>query len=107
MFNCCSPEAITTALERIHADKDLSSLLKDSKMLLGAYANCLTEIDPNWSLQESQSPQSFRKDLGEEQYWEEFVSKWTGVLGVQLVGGCCGIRPSHIEYIRKQLDKSC
>jgi S-methylmethionine-dependent homocysteine/selenocysteine methylase len=105
LFNCCEPEAITLALERIQSDNNLSSVLKESKVLLGAYANRLTKIDPAWSLQESEAPQPFRKDLDEAQYWEDFVSKWTKKLNVQLVGGCCGIQPSHIAYLKKMMDQ--
>ncbi|KAG7355554.1 vitamin B12-dependent methionine synthase family protein [Nitzschia inconspicua] len=106
LFNCCLPEAITMALQRIRSDKDLVSLLNESGILLGAYANRLTHIDAGWSLQESESPQSLREDLDEEQYWEDFVSRWINEHGVQLIGGCCGIRPSHIAHIRNKLRDS-
>ncbi|KAG7361717.1 vitamin B12-dependent methionine synthase family protein [Nitzschia inconspicua] len=103
LFNCCLPEAITIALERIRSDKDLVALLNESGILLGAYANRLTHIDAGWSLQESESPQSLRQDLDEDQYWTDFVSRWINEHQVQLVGGCCGIRPSHIAHIRNKL----
>ena len=105
LFNCSEPEALTIALEKIHKDTGLAGLLKDSKILLGAYANRLTAVDPNWTPAESEAPQPFRKDLDEKQYWEEFVSKWTSQMGVQLVGGCCGITPEHIAYLREEIAK--
>jgi len=74
-------------------------------ILLGAYAHKLTEIDPNWTMTESEAPQPFRNDLSENKYWEEFVKVWIDSLGVKLVGGCCGITPEHISYIRAELDK--
>jgi len=52
MFNCCEPEALTIALGGVRADKNLSARLKMSKVLLGAYANRLVAVDPNWSLVE-------------------------------------------------------
>ena len=75
MFNCATPESITTALKAINEDKDLVSILHDEKIVLGAYANRLTIIDPNWTLAESEEAQPFRKDLNEEQY-NHFVSQW-------------------------------
>ena len=105
LFNCSEPEALTLALEKIHSDQELVQILKESNILLGAYANRLTQVDPNWTLAESESPQPFRKDLDEKHYWENFVQVWIDTLGVQLIGGCCGITPEHIAYIRMELDK--
>ena len=103
MFNCCEPEAVTIALGRVRADKDLSVRLKMSKVLLGAYANRLLAVDPNWSLAEADGPQPFRNDLDPQHYWDDFVSQWTTDFGVQVVGGCCGITPEHISYLRHRL----
>ena len=105
LFNCSEPESITLALARIAADSILSNRLQASGVLLGAYANRLTQVDPNWTLQESEMPQPFRVDLDEKQYWEDFVRLWIGELNVKLVGGCCGITPEHIAYIRSELEK--
>lgn len=104
LFNCCEPEAITIALARIAANIELSSRLKKSKVLLGAYANRLTTVDPQWSLVGSEAAQPFRQDLDEGHYWSEFVKVWTSDdLGVKLVGGCCGMTPEHISFIHNQL----
>jgi homocysteine S-methyltransferase len=105
LFNCSEPEALTKALEKIQSDVELVNNLKDSKVLLGAYANRLTQVDPNWTLADSVAPQPFRKDLDEKQYWEDYVSVWVDQLGVQLIGGCCGITPEHIAYIKRELDR--
>eukprot|EP00537_Pseudo-nitzschia_pungens_P009312 CAMPEP_0172379668 /NCGR_PEP_ID=MMETSP1060-20121228/70048_1 /TAXON_ID=37318 /ORGANISM="Pseudo-nitzschia pungens, Strain cf. cingulata" /LENGTH=385 /DNA_ID=CAMNT_0013107413 /DNA_START=220 /DNA_END=1376 /DNA_ORIENTATION=+ len=102
------PEEITIALEKIHRDAELKKMLNrdgSDGILLGAYAHKLTEIDPNWTMTESEAPQPFRNDLSENKYWEEFVKVWIDSLGVKLVGGCCGITPEHISYIRAELDK--
>lgn len=104
LFNCSEPEAITLALEKIHADPRLRNLFNDAHVLLGAYANRLTQVDPNWTLQDSVAPQPFRKDLDVEKYWEHFISKWISVFNVQLVGGCCGWYPEHIAFLRDKLD---
>jgi S-methylmethionine-dependent homocysteine/selenocysteine methylase len=103
MFNCCEPEAVTIALGRIRADQDLCRRLKKSKVLLGGYANRLSAIDPNWSLKASQAPQPFRQDLDPQHYWNDFAKLWTAEFEVKVVGGCCGITPEHISYLRDRL----
>jgi homocysteine S-methyltransferase len=105
LFNCAKPEAITTALKEIRADPELSKQLDDSDIVLGAYANRMTDIDPEWTLADSEEAQPFRKDLNEEQYWS-FVESWIDPsIGVKIVGGCCGITPEHIVYIREKLNQ--
>lgn len=97
LFNCAEPEAITAAFESL-------SDLKDSlSILLGAYANRLTPVSEDWSLQESDTPQSMREDLDPERYYNEFVSVWQRRFGIQVIGGCCGITPEHIKYIHEKL----
>eukprot|EP00534_Pseudo-nitzschia_fraudulenta_P011510 CAMPEP_0201217690 /NCGR_PEP_ID=MMETSP0851-20130426/190187_1 /ASSEMBLY_ACC=CAM_ASM_000631 /TAXON_ID=183588 /ORGANISM="Pseudo-nitzschia fraudulenta, Strain WWA7" /LENGTH=431 /DNA_ID=CAMNT_0047507343 /DNA_START=163 /DNA_END=1459 /DNA_ORIENTATION=- len=105
LFNCSEPEAIGKALERIHDDSDLVHKLNDDGVLLGAYANRLAQIDPSWTLAESEAPQPFRNDLSKEIYWKDFVEIWIDKFNVRVVGGCCGITPEHIRYIRAEVDK--
>jgi S-methylmethionine-dependent homocysteine/selenocysteine methylase len=105
LFNCSEPEAISKALEGVHSDSELRKILNDRSILLGAYANRLTQVDPNWILADSEAPQPLRNDLDEKRYWEDFVKVWIDRLGVQIIGGCCGITPEHIRYIRAELDK--
>mmetsp|Transcript_21183 Transcript_21183/g.44955 ORF Transcript_21183/g.44955 Transcript_21183/m.44955 type:complete len:96 (-) Transcript_21183:179-466(-) len=92
----------------MHSDADLIKTLQGCRpdgILLGAYAHKLTDIDPNWTLAESDASQPLRTDLSEKQYWENFVKVWIDKLGVKIVGGCCGITPKHISYIRAELEK--
>lgn len=103
LFNCSEPEAITTALCQIAQDSALVKLLEARSIRLGAYANRLTAVDPNWTMESSGAPQPFRSDLDEAHYWKDFVQPWIQDLNVQLVGGCCGITPEHIAYIRYEL----
>lgn len=105
LFNCSEPEAISKALEGVHSDSELLKILNDRSILLGAYANRLTQVVPNWILADSEAPQPLRNDLDEKRYWEDFVKVWIDRLGVQIIGGCCGITPEHIRYIRAELDK--
>ena len=105
MFNCSEPEAITTALSRIRSNSKLTQRLQDSQILLGAYANRLTAVDPEWTLAESEAPQPFRRDLDCQHYYDGFVKDWIDRFGVQLVGGCCGITPEHIQLISDEVQK--
>ena len=105
LFNCAEPESITQALKSIHDDATLQQRLRDQGVLTGAYANRLTAVDPNWSLEESEAPQATRTDLSINRYSDEFVSSWIQDLGAQVVGGCCGITPEYIAYIHNNLRK--
>ena len=105
LFNCSEPEAMTLALAKIAADPELVKCLDESKVVLGAYANRLTQVDPNWTLKESTMPQPFRTDLDEKHYWDDFIQLWINKMNVKVVGGCCGITPEHIAYISAELNK--
>ena len=150
LFNCCEPEAISKALKEIKADHHIQQYLhhplsetsastqlldeKLPKILLGAYANRLTPVDPKWTLEGSEEAQPMRYDLSPNQY-AEFVKRWHGdcgnghhtcaskggggggddshtstisdeIGGLQLIGGCCGIGPEHISALNKQLTQS-
>ena len=61
---------------------------------VGAYPHSGEFIMPNWQFINMISPEDFtRKAQG-----------WTG-MGVQLVGGCCGIGPEHIRLLKERLAK--
>ena len=106
LFNCCEPEALTKALQRIHGDDELVKSLKDHNILLGAYANRLTPVDDqHWTLESSDGPQPFRKDLDENEYWNKFVKPWIDKYDCQIVGGCCGFTPEHIRLIHTEISK--
>jgi homocysteine S-methyltransferase len=61
---------------------------------VGAYPHSGEFIMPNWQFINMISPEDFtRKAQG-----------WTG-MGVQLVGGCCGIGPEHIRLLKERLPK--
>jgi len=140
LINCCEPEAISKALDEIgenqqfhkylqHPPKqsissETQQVLKDRppKILLGAYANRLTPVESDWTLESSEEAQGMRDDLSPIQY-SEFVNRWHGrckhpthhglsssndssidhKVGIQLIGGCCGIGPQYISVLAKQL----
>ena len=70
---------------------------------MGAYANRLTPVAPDWTMAESDGPQPMRDDLSPEEYYEKFVLIWLKDYNVQIVGGCCGITPDHIAYLRSKM----
>ena len=139
LFNCAEPESISKALQEIKTNPHIHQYLqhpsvkpsespiqqtKDwpTKVFLGAYANRLTPVDPEWTMESSEEAQPMREDLSPEKYWEEFVKLWHSssnekesseckvkntvvneIGGVQLIGGCCGIGPSHIAELKEHL----
>ena len=128
LFNCCEPEAITKAMIEIETNPQIHKYLHHPpcgspskyspgtvsdtpRILLGAYANKLTPVDPNWSMASSTGAQPMRSDLSPTGYWENFVRHWNdgdrsddGVIGgIQMIGGCCGIGPDYISYLRDKL----
>ena len=128
LFNCCEPEAITQALQEIQSCGDMHRYLhhpvqgqieereKESlfpKILLGAYANRLTPVEEEWTLESSEEAQAMREDLTPNEYWQDFVHHWHGndgdkdssciKGGISLIGGCCGMGPSYISLLKKKL----
>lgn len=105
LFNCAEPESMTKAFREIHCDDNLRRLLKGKDIKMGAYANRLTPIPEGWSMAESEEAQVMRDDLTPQKYFEKFVAVWVRDLGVQMVGGCCGITPEHIAYLHSNLNQ--
>ncbi len=59
---------------------------------LGAYAHSGTFRMPHWQFDNIISPRDY---LAETKTWVE--------MGVQLIGGCCGIGPEHIRVLKDRL----
>ncbi len=98
-FNCSEPEAITLALKAIYDNKNLVDSLKQNNIRLGAYANRLVPVDPDYKLSNSDTSAPIRNDLSEVVY-TNFAQQWRQ-LGASLIGGCCGVGPEHIKHLRK------
>lgn len=96
LFNCCQPEVIEGALKVANARLQA---LGRTDIRLGAYANAFPpqpkEATANDGLDE------IRADLGPQDYlgWAE---RWRAV-GANLIGGCCGIGPEHIQALSSRL----
>ena len=79
--------------------EDYPNLVKEFRALDSDFP---ISIKPNAGLPElkdgiafyKQIPEDFALDVGS-----------TLIDGVQIIGGCCGTRPIHIELLRKQIDK--
>lgn len=105
LVNCAEPEAVTKAFEDVRSNSRLQGLLEERHLLLGAYANRLTPVPDQWSLETSEEAQAMRDDLSPKEYFDNFVKLWVNELGVQMIGGCCGITPEHIQFITCHLSK--
>lgn len=96
LFNCCQPEVIEGALKVAVAALQVQG---HTDVRLGAYANAFPpqpkEATANDGLDE------IRGDLGPLDYlgWAE---RWRRA-GANLIGGCCGIGPEHIEALASRL----
>lgn len=91
LFNCTSPEAILAALPQLRALTDKP---------IGAYANRLNEVDPNWTL-DNQISTGSRADLGVDAFVH--MGERFAAAGATLIGGCCGIGPADIAALSARL----
>ena len=49
------------------------------------------------------STSEYRHDLTPSEYYETYVRKWVENENAEIVGGCCGIFPEHIEHISMKI----
>lgn len=63
--------------------------------LVGVYAHSGAVIDRKWVFEDTISPAEYAK------YSERWMQR-----GINLVGGCCGIRPDHIHELNKHIKKA-
>jgi S-methylmethionine-dependent homocysteine/selenocysteine methylase len=105
LFNCCEPEAITVALRHVHGCENPSQLwgrLQRANVCLGAYANRLTAVAPDWTFEGSPEPQQpLRTDL-DPAHCSDVVRTWIDDNHVRIIGGCCGIIPEHIAHLHNR-----
>jgi len=93
LANCCAPESITNALPQLAAT---------GADYVGGYANTFEPIPEDWKLDGDKESDGFldlRSDLDPDQY-AAHISRWLQD-GANVVGGCCGTRPSHISKINE------
>lgn len=92
LFNCCPPEAISAAIPVLRPKTDLA---------IGGYANAIQPVPSDWKL-EKNGFAPLREDLNVERY-ARAVGRWLDD-GADIVGGCCGIGPKHIQALRTLVD---
>ena len=89
-----------------HAIQEVNQVIEQTakRLIIGVYANSFAPIKSDHQANES---------LQEMRYFSpseylEYAQKWYQ-LGASIIGGCCGIEPSHIEALanwRDSLEKS-
>ncbi len=92
LFNCCRPEAITAALVQIGDDRPRH---------LGAYPNAVEAVPEGWDLN---APSEIRLREFRDELLLDHIDEWQS-LGVDIVGGCCGIGPATIAAVRRYLER--
>ena len=91
LFNCCQAETITTGLQITRP------ALADS-IRIGGYANRFVAAH-SADTPSNEGIAEFRDDLDPHEYCA-FVERWLDT-GATMVGGCCGMEPSHIAEIAR------
>jgi len=87
LFNCTSPEITTEAMPMLRA-------IAPPGVRVGGYANGFVTAGGG---------EGEYRDLGADEYYKDFVAEWISG-GAEIVGGCCGVFPKHIEAVRAALD---
>jgi S-methylmethionine-dependent homocysteine/selenocysteine methylase len=88
LFNCSEPEVMEAAV--IEARASLPGSVR-----LGVYANAFERSVGEYAA--NSTVLSHRRDLDDGGY-TSFVERWLEA-GADIVGGCCGIMPSHIAEL--------
>ncbi|MEM7277605.1 MAG: homocysteine S-methyltransferase family protein [Pseudomonadota bacterium] len=81
LINCLPPHRVSGTLPWLREFTDLP---------LGVYPNLGRYVDPEWRFDEDVTPEDFA----------DMSLIWRAE-GAQILGGCCGARPSHIEALAK------
>ena len=98
LLNCCSHESI---VEAIPALREELVRMGRSEVRIGAYANGFVTVHS--TLVDCTDPQKEYLDLSPDDYLLQ-VRKWIE-LGADIVGGCCGVFPEHVEVVAKEVER--
>ena len=88
LFNCSQPEVMAKAVT-------LSAKRLPSNIDIGVYANGFTPISN--TIQANDGYSTLRDDFTPHDYLV-FAQQWKA-LGATIIGGCCGIGPTHISLL--------
>ena len=92
LFNCSHPERLEPALQQ------LGAALDGAPISIGAYANAFEPKEEGYA--SNGVILGHREDLTPAVY-TEMAKRWAS-LGATVIGGCCGIRPDHIEALHRE-----
>lgn len=99
-FNCSIPEVIERAIRdtnKVLSERNVNKANKENnnqQINIGAFANSFVPISAAHKANEAVQGS---RDLSPEEYLQ-FAKKWHS-LGANIIGGCCGIGPAHIEAL--------
>ncbi len=93
LFNCSRPEVMDAAV------REASAVLAGSEIAIGVYANGFGPDDDGVAANEV--IRAIRADLDPPRYLA-WAQQWVAS-GATMIGGCCGIGPSHISALAKGL----
>jgi S-methylmethionine-dependent homocysteine/selenocysteine methylase len=97
LVNCCAPASVSRVIPL---------LAKATDQRIGGYANTFHPIPEDWQLDGEKNTDgllSLRKDLDPDAYGE-YALEWIRK-GADIVGGCCGTRPAHIEKMYAAMNR--
>ena len=94
LFNCSQPEVMEDAI--VVARKHFSG---NRSPLIGVYANAFPLADDKYEGANATIYQ-LRKDITPGAY-ADYAERWAAA-GAEIIGGCCGISPRHIERLKER-----
>lgn len=104
--NCCMPEAVELAMASLDADPEASAFASSVERVVYANAYPKSHSEGLEYDTENFDDEAVREDLGADRY-AEIAADWARRerLPFTVIGGCCGILPSHMERVSASLSK--
>ena len=104
LFNCSQPEVMNDAVCISRAELEAFTAQHGAaRPMIGAYANAFPLMDEEYEASNA-SVHQLRKDITPEAYLR-YAEQWVES-GAEIIGGCCGITPGHIELLANSLKKA-
>ena len=101
LFNCSQPEVMGDAIAMSRGELDAFTAQHGAaKPMIGVYANAFPKMDESYD-GANDTVHQLREDITPEAYLR-FAEKWRD-LGADIIGGCCGISPTHIALLAERL----
>ncbi len=90
LFNCAPAEMISAAIE-------IAIETADGAISVGGYANRFADSHDDGETAANETLSELRADMSADDY-AVFVSRWVAA-GATIIGGCCGMDPTHIKSV--------